>query len=72
MKPDLAHLHLMAQQHAVASAAMGQGGFFPTYPPMSSTSPPPGMMHSPVSSMGSPGMLLTIYDIDLSLSVTQV
>ena len=62
MKPDLAQLHLMAaQQHAVASAAMSQSGFFPAaaYPMSSSTSPPPGMLHSPASSMGSPGELVT-------------
>ena len=62
MKPDLAQLHLMAaQQHAVASAAMSQSGFFPAaaYPMSSSTSPPPGMLLSPASSMGAPGELVT-------------
>lgn len=55
VKPDLAQIHanLMAQH------AMSQQGYFPYQMPPSA-SPPPGMLHSPVSSMGSPGMIYVV------------
>ena len=55
VKPDITHIHnMMAQQQAVAMSQQGYFGF----PMSTSSSPSPGAMHSPVSSIGSPGILI--------------
>lgn len=55
-KPDLAQIqaNMMQVHHAASMSGLAgpQPGFY-NYGMV--TSPPPGMMHSPVSSIGSPG-----------------